>query len=161
MSNGSERMPEHSAAEELRAAARLMRERAEAAPAGPWYVYETTTHRCVGTNGVVRDRRNYKRKRQVGYATEATPEFANHAASWHPAVALAVADWLEAEAASMQSMANFTSIAASIEHEVNIRGAALTVRKDERGGVSLTADTSAPALAVARAYLGTQEAPDA
>lgn len=66
---------------------------------------------------------------------------------------LTVADWLEAEATSLDAMSNFTDVVASIEHAVDIRGAALTVRKGENGEITLHADTSAPALAVARAYL--------
>ena len=69
------------------------------------------------------------------------------------AVALAVADWLDAEAASLDAMAVFTGVAATVEHEVDIRGAALTLRKDDKGAISLTADTSGPALAVARAFM--------
>ena len=98
--NGSERMPEHSPAEELREAARLMRERGRRAladlsdfawTAGPtidpdnngWYValdydvdgYDTTVA-------------------QLPYDYEG--DTAQHVASWHPTVALAVADVLDA-----------------------------------------------------------------
>ncbi len=79
-------------AETLRAAARLMRERAQAATPGPWIVaglhrqgVASTAHHG-GTTGVV----------GLGYTQEID---ATHIASWHPAVALAVADWLDEEAA--------------------------------------------------------------
>jgi hypothetical protein len=133
-------------AEILRQAAALMRERAEACVSGfeagdepGWYnqpkVLACALRKEYGSGGI--------------YDVDA-----EHIASWHPAVALAVADWLEAEAAALQAMAAFSGVAATVEHEVNIRGAALTIRKHDKGRVSLEADTSAPALAVARAYLG-------
>lgn len=66
---------------------------------------------------------------------------------------LSVADWLEAEATALDAMANFTTAAAEMEYETTIRGAALTVHKTEAGEITFRADTSAPALKVARAYL--------
>ena len=77
-----------------------------------------------------------------------------HIASWHPTVALAVADWLEAEAGAMDAMDIFTAATATETHSFNVRGAAISVSTDVRGGLQLRADTSSPALIVARAYLG-------
>ena len=75
-------------AEILRRAAALMRERAEGAVkptgAGDWFV------------GVADDNR-YATVRSSGgqVARGMDDDEAEHIASWHPAVALAVADWLE------------------------------------------------------------------
>lgn len=69
---------------------------------------------------------------------------------------LPVADWLEAEATAHDSMAVFSQSAAKWVREENftIRGAALTISQRSDGSLAMTADTSGPALAVARAYLG-------
>ena len=66
-------------AEVLREASALMRTRAEGASAGPW--------KRFGMAGVA------GADWEIGCATNAD---ALHIASWHPAVALAVADWLDA-----------------------------------------------------------------
>lgn len=79
---------------------------------------------------------------------------AAHIALWDPFVALAVAEWLEAEAGALQAMGVFQATVATIEHEVNVRGAALTISKGDTGEISLRADTSTPALALARLILG-------
>jgi hypothetical protein len=80
-------------AEVLREAAALMRERAEAARAGRWGRTESTP----GGTLVVADRAAGPVR--VASCTGSLPEGneanATHIASWHPAVALAVADWLE------------------------------------------------------------------
>jgi hypothetical protein len=83
-------------AETLRRAAAQMRERAEAATPGPWHGFPPEAP---------------PETQQVVWAGQATvaevsmpipPEFGldgladrDHIASWHPAVALAVADWLD------------------------------------------------------------------
>lgn len=90
--------------EELREAARLMRERATAAtPSGEdpygWYtpdgqrMYGGTTEGgcCTGLVYDVDD------DCDSCSCTAPTLVTAAHIASWHPAVALAVADWLDAE----------------------------------------------------------------
>jgi len=85
----------------LRRAAALMRERAEAATPGPWHGFPPEAPAW---------------SQQVVWAGQATvaevsmpipPEFGldgladrDHIASWHPAVALAVADWLDRVVAS-------------------------------------------------------------
>ena len=82
----------------LREAAAKMRERAEAATPGPWRVgaegsegsrvnpatgdKREDSHWIASVNGRVQPEDGYN---------------AAHIASWHPAVALAVADWLDAE----------------------------------------------------------------
>ena len=97
-----------SPAEELRQAAALMRERAEAAaqgdwPGRPWAVTECASPEdgsagcaCIVYQG------EYKpfdeaQVPPIQYIADAeSEEDAAHIASWHPAVALAVADWLDA-----------------------------------------------------------------
>jgi hypothetical protein len=82
-------------AEELREAARLMRERAQAATPGPWGGYEADAANYVvdysgddeGVLGPV--------------AEQLDTADAEHIASWHPMAALAVADWLDATAAGV------------------------------------------------------------
>ena len=74
-------------AETLRRAAALMRERAEAAVLSPWEAVEGASgHWWV------------EHPNTADIALDLHGENARHIASWHPAVALAVADWLEAAA---------------------------------------------------------------
>lgn len=111
-----------SPAGELREAARLMRERAEGASIladPPWKVSvegEPAVPWVTSGRGLVI---------APGYLPHC-----DHIASWHPGVALAVADWLEREAASIAGLRS---------------AAAYTV----------TADWAA--MKVARAYLGSKE----
>lgn len=70
-------------AETLRRAAALMRERAEGSTAGPWIAAEQTHGEWFGIQS---------QWTALGTAYERVE--AQHIASWHPAVALAVADWL-------------------------------------------------------------------
>jgi hypothetical protein len=74
-------------AEILRKAAALMRERAEAATSGPWALAS------VSGQGFAVHRGEHTTVSLFSASYDA-----EHIASWHPAVALAVADWLEAEA---------------------------------------------------------------
>jgi hypothetical protein len=81
----------------LRRAARLMRERAEAASPAPW-------RNEPGSVGRQADGKPWP-STYVAHSAN-LPRFkvhsvadAEHIASWHPAVALAVADWLAYEAA--------------------------------------------------------------
>ena len=82
--NGSERMVEHPAAGDLREAARLMRERAQVC-------IDTTPDVDDGQWWSAADMRQALLERG-GFADEADAE---HIASWSPAAALAVADWLD------------------------------------------------------------------
>jgi hypothetical protein len=115
-----------SGAETLRQAARLMRERAEAATDSPWVVKRARP-----------DMPAYVAHEGWWVIASRTEQWdAEHIASWHPAVALAVADWLDATAA---------------EHESD--------SGNERADAFFAAFNTAPdiaALAVARAYLGEQ-----
>jgi hypothetical protein len=72
-----------SAVETLQAAARLMRERAQGAVSAPWTWFVTVDRRWAVVTG------------QAHVAQCADDDDADYIASWHPAVALAVADWLE------------------------------------------------------------------
>jgi len=91
-------------AETLRRSASLMRERAEAATEGPW-----TTHESHGRDytdegwsyfSVNADKSAHVTVAELNseepFRDDPRPDL-EHIASWHPAVALAVADWLEAE----------------------------------------------------------------
>ena len=78
----------------LRAAARLMRERAEAATPGPWEPVLQIV-RAPNWPDVV-DVWVAKTDRAVMELGD--PANAAHIASWDPQVALAVADWLDSEA---------------------------------------------------------------
>lgn len=80
-------------AETLRSAAAKIRERAEAATPGPWFV-PGADDEYVGPADVVGDGEPGDRY----IICEHAGVDAEHIASWHPAVALAVADWLEHEA---------------------------------------------------------------
>lgn len=118
-------MPEMTPAQELREAARLIRERAQAASAAPWCVRVLparttgTLHPSPAQYMVIAG--------PVNVANAGEPD-APFIAAMHPGVALALADWLDRTAAD-----------------------------DEFGEVTGFDE----ALAVARAYLGTEEASDA
>ena len=80
-------------AETLRRAASLMRERAEAASREPAYLDD----HWVYEGGEDGDGIFWAVTRNKGDTVAASlfPKVSAHIASWHPAVALAVADWLE------------------------------------------------------------------
>lgn len=86
-------MTETTGAETLRRAAALMRERAEAATPGPWLVEDDEIEFNVlvdeGGPGVMYVARQFNQGHSEGERD------AEHVASWHPDVALAVADWLD------------------------------------------------------------------
>lgn len=125
-------------AEILRRAAALMQERAGAATPGPW---ESGTDGWTET--VSGDGEDWCFVRRVGSASDITehmlhgqPEIdsqtmadAEHIAAWDPAVALAVADWLDS---LVDAMTN----------------------PNARYGGASTGREEASALAVARLYLG-------
>lgn len=80
-------------AERLREAAALMRSRAEGASPGPWseYGYPVETVSGEGGESTVRDPDGF----DVALLTSDQFDDCSHIASWHPAVALAVADVLD------------------------------------------------------------------
>ncbi len=82
--------------ETLRAAARLMRERAQAATPGPWdRAEDVALGRGHEGNFLANWQGEYLRGvGDTGDGAQADAD-AVHIASWHPAVALAVADWLD------------------------------------------------------------------
>jgi hypothetical protein len=89
-------------AETLRSAAKLMRKRAEAATRGPWTTSEKHG-RDIADEGFS-DVRVTSAAGDVAIAyysnlIEPDADDAEHIASWHPLVALAVAGWLEWTAA--------------------------------------------------------------
>ena len=92
-------------AEPLRRAAALMRERAEAATPGPWFPWDGWGPTEDGLMGFSRlgprsgERVLHHDDMRDIYATRADVE---HIATMHPAVALAVADWLDAYAERLE-----------------------------------------------------------
>lgn len=97
-------------AEVLHQAATLMRERAEAASPGPWHVCDSPEWHedalpdqviCAEEHLAVATLADEWYEDQDG--EPASADDARHIASWHPAVALAVADWLDATAAENDS----------------------------------------------------------
>lgn len=112
-------------------AAALMRERAEKAEPGRWKLWGMSVLADPKGTSDVED--------GIPVAVAATPSTssrrlhtgnAEHIASWHPAVALAVADWLDATARELDSLG-----------DPDLTGHPLDGRRTA-------------ALAVARAYLG-------
>jgi hypothetical protein len=113
----------------LREAAKTMRERAQSAEPGPW-VTERPGHgkAWINTPGY-----------EHAWGMHGFVEEARHVASWHPAVALAVADWLDVEA--------------QVHDDLVTADAGVRVATDNRWHIRLDASTLPQALAVARAYL--------
>ena len=122
-------------AETLRRAAALMRERAEAATPGPWLadVLGSEGYAVREVNGKPQPGSRIPRPVRVarcGYEEWGTDKAnAAHIASWHPAVALAVAGWLDDTASANERVA-------------------------ELSGEPTSRVLNKHALAVARAYLG-------
>ena len=121
--------------ETLRSAAKLMRERASAATPGPWeYVndfdithgYEINEHGRAQANWIATVDAGDDELDEAGML----PLNAAYIASMHPAVALAVADWLENEARAAEAIPGDSPVLGPLIRH---------------------------ALATARAYLGTGE----
>jgi hypothetical protein len=97
-------------AETLRRAAALMRERAEAAADGPWaaVVLGSEGYAVLGDRPAEDRRLSRLRVARLGWEDWDTDKSdAEHIASWHPAVALAVADLLDNEANAMDRADGF------------------------------------------------------
>ncbi len=124
-------------AEVLREAARLMRERAEAATDGPWTVDDPGMGRTKEIFGPIGALPGLGR--QLPVAERVFGRDAKHIASWHPTVALVVADWLDAVATRIEEI-----------HDALPFSARLTLD-------SLNVTAAEQALAVARAYLGKEQ----
>lgn len=117
-------------AETLRRAASLMRERAEAATPGPWSFTDSEVVDDVWDAGLVvvdGDRTAIAALHDEWYEPEdgepACVDDAAHIASWHPAVALAVADWLDMSAASYEH--SWTGSHAFVQHALTVARAYL------------------------------------
>lgn len=97
-----------SAADELREAAALMRVRAEGSVPGPWPV-EDDNHLALPMAKLPYDPDIKGMTRASGSYELAGPNDATtrHIASWHPAVALAVADWLDDAAIDMSEVYDY------------------------------------------------------
>jgi len=110
-------------AETLRRAASLMRERAEGATPGPWRAewLDGTAAMPVDTWAVTPGVAETNRWTRGGIN-------AAHIASWHPAVALAVADWLS-DVANRHEASGAEGGIAPVDHPF-----ALTVARSYLGG---------------------------
>lgn len=103
-------MSDQTPAETLRAAARTMRERASAAATAPWRpvsaLYDGEPYGAVvGADGIAENPLDWivATGRQAAGSKSQVSDV-DHIASWHPLVALAVADWLvQAEARGPES----------------------------------------------------------
>lgn len=113
----------------LRRAAALMRERADAAIPPPWLAEGVGGIRMDGQRDGYQVMSPPNRIARCQYGNWNGRENAEHIASWHPAVALAVADWLDNEALVWD-------------------------RVGPSAGVAATAPAYALPVAVASAYLG-------
>lgn len=93
-------MPELRPAAELRAAAKLMRERAGRATAGPWETCQQGDCWLVMSSlfGQVATSAHEDEDADAVVIIERDHRDAEYVASMHPGVARAVADWLDAEA---------------------------------------------------------------
>jgi hypothetical protein len=140
---------EFTPAQELRAAAKLMRERAEAATAGPWHPApgNNVSDNVAAHGRLVIDGGGHAREdcKPVAYGAALTADAA-HMASWHPLVALAVAEWLEATARQADS----DLVVGSGKLPLACRRCSGLVYEDCCCGWE-------QAIAVARAYLGSKE----
>lgn len=130
----------------LRRAASLMRERARSATESPWSAPDVF--------GVIRAEYGSGDDGTLVHGDScgcgggiSTDTDAEHIASWHPVVALAVADWLDAEAEHIQVTAEK---ALSINTLLRLADNAQEIA----ARISLGYETYTQALAAARAYLG-------
>lgn len=94
-------------AEYLRETARMIRETAQAATPGPWVRSGSsieTDHECSPSHDCWPVGDTYSGMKPDGstYPRDLNRSDAEHIASWHPAVALAVADWLDTVAEDWQ-----------------------------------------------------------
>ena len=138
----------------LREAAALMRSRAEAATHGPWHRAEShwSDPSGEGLSEIVVINERCDPAGRTGYYpgdvlaftygpgnedNDNCDEDAEHIASWHPAVALAVADWLDKSAETYERL------------EDDLRGLEGVPTIEQVYGYDFT-----EALTVARAYLG-------
>jgi hypothetical protein len=127
-------------AETLRRAAALMRERAEAATDGSWETYSDESERHFDQYGVgVTSTVTFD---VVAYSGQIYSRDAEHIASWHPAVALAVADLLDEAVDHLLA-----------HDDIDTFGAEAVCPTAREG---LECSVLGQALNVARAYLGEQ-----
>ena len=131
-----------SAAETLREAAKVLRGRAEAATPGPWAVRAGNVEHYFPYLG--------------GYGVIASPleSDATLIATMHPGVALALADWLDAEAAVQGSMEPMAELVSVCVEQAGGPAGYVTIGHDDDGNPQMHADSSPAALRVAEAILG-------
>jgi hypothetical protein len=103
-------------AETIRHAAKLMRERAEAATPSPWCWEATGDKDSSWAAGLVHDEDGNPLTGEIDKgegsiidgvceSIDGNPGDGAHIASWHPGVALAVADWLDEAAGAYEAFA--------------------------------------------------------
>lgn len=125
-------------AELLREAAALMRERAEGATDGGWQTYVDPHDDSIVFDQYGTGVQSATTHDVVCYSGQVYSRDAAHIASWHPAVAFAVADWLDVVASRNEAL--LSSFAEGS------RAGAVTAAENTLGWTE--------ALAVASAYLG-------
>lgn len=137
-------------AETLREAAALMRERAHSATPGPWVTHSRSTQRG---RAVI----NPETREDICRAYATSPRETENAAfiaCWNPLVALSVADWLDAEAATLENFEPLLHLVNLAYEQAGAPKAYLQFGRKEDGEIQMRSDTSPAALAVAVAYLG-------
>jgi hypothetical protein len=99
-------MPEQSPAETLRAAASLLRQRAEEATPGPWkpMVLGSEGYLVHRDSGTIRERGRGRVARFGCKDWDADRADAEYVASMSPAVGVPLAEWLDADASSADSL---------------------------------------------------------
>ena len=138
-----------SPAQELRTAAARMRELAEKATPGPWLARVEPGNHDLHVAPRMSVQHQESERSWVNIASGVSDETggwnaedwllqgdAEHIASWHPAVVLAVADWLEGQARDYENYAAATSVLYEV-YGVGLDGAndpALTVARTFLGG---------------------------
>jgi hypothetical protein len=153
----------------LRRAATLMRERANAAtPSGEGYAAGWAGHSIPDVGADIFGgpcENGYRTGTVLHWDNEceagcAPPSQADveHIIGWHPAVALAVANWLVAEANLLDGIEPLVELVSAVMTDASGGKAALRLGKKADGSPAMHADSSAQAFAVARAYLGEQVA---
>jgi hypothetical protein len=121
----------------IRRAAAHMRARAEAATPGPWIAKDSGRHVTIfGTQ------HRYVADAGVNHVDQVHRDAA-HIAAMHPGVALAVADWLDAEAAAHEGGMGVSDALRDLVAEVSA----------SEYDVQVAVSTLKQAVAVARAYL--------
>lgn len=149
-----ERKGTMSPAEELRAAAKRLRERAEAATAGPWtaQVMGSEGYLVSRVHGTIRERGRSRVGRFGCKDWDGDRADAEYVASMHPPVALAVAEWLDRNAEACDGINITTEKSGQRFHDGGCTG--LICEPADAPGYPHRCTCFDDALKVSRAYLG-------